>query len=271
MLKTLLPLICIFFTNIYSQTDLQDSFNEQAFFENLKSSYYSLESTHTKNISFFVTNLTVESFCSKEWKNPEIFPLQLIWLSPNRLFISQQGVPALSDSSKIVYSKLVNDLKNQIMNMLFSLKTFYFADIYNSIPENYQLNKKENLIQIKFSSTVQEDSTLYEYYFGLNGLCVKIISLTPAKNLKVEIYPNFKISKTKWIIEGWQVKIYNNNEIQTGYVVEMNYREKSGIWIPTDIVINVQRKEEEGKTFSEDLKFRNALFNQPMQYLEKAQ
>ena len=64
--------------NVYSQNN---SFDEKTFFENIRTSYYSLESTDTKNISVLVTNLATESFAKQEWKNPEIFPLQLMWLS----------------------------------------------------------------------------------------------------------------------------------------------------------------------------------------------
>ena len=253
-------------SNVFCQTNI---FDEQTFFENIQSSYYSLESTKTKNISVLLTNVTTETFAGKVWNNPEIFPLQLIWLSPDRLFISQQGVPSLSDSLKVVYSNLVNNLKSQITDILFDLKRFYFSDIYNSISENYLLNHKEDVVQIKFSSILQTDTTFYEYYFGLNGLCLKIISYTPSKNLKIETIPHFKISKTRWIISGWEVQMYTKDVIQTGYSIDINYKDKKNIWILSEIILSVQRKNTVGKTFNEVLKFRNFLFDQSLHYLEQ--
>ena len=251
--------------NVYSQNN---SFDEKTFFENIRTSYYSLESTDTKNISVLVTNLATESFAKQEWKNPEIFPLQLMWLSPDRLFLSQQGVPSLTDSSKKMYTNLVSNLNSQIADILFDLKRFYFSDIYNNISENYKLLNKEEIVQVTFNYIINTDTTYYEYYFGLNGQCLRIVSFTPSTNLKVETVPYFKTSKTKWIIAGWEVKMYTNNEISTGYFVEINFKEKEDIWIPSEIIFSVQRKSAVGKTFNEVLKFRNFLFNQSLQYIE---
>ena len=33
-------------------------------------------------------------------------------------------------------------------------------------------------------------------------------------------------SKTKWIIGGWEVKMYSDNEVNTGYFVEIKFKEK---------------------------------------------
>jgi len=251
---------------IYSQNV---SFDEKTFFENLRTSYYSLESTDIKNISTLVTNLTTESFAKQEWKNPEIFPLQLIWLSPDRLFLSQQGVPSLRDSSKEKYSTLVNNLKAQITDILFDFKRFYFSDIYSNISENYRAVSSEDIVQVTFHSVINTDTTYHEYFFGLNGLCLRIVTFTPSTNVTIETIPYFKTSKTKWIISGWEVKMYSNNEINTGYFVELKFKEKENIWIPSEIVLSVQRKREIGKTFNEVLMFRNFLFNQSLHYIEQ--
>jgi hypothetical protein len=245
------------------------SFDEKQFFENLKTSYYSLQSTNTQNISVLITNLATESFAEQQWKNPEIFPLQLMWLSPNRLFVSQKGVPALTDSATKAYGNLVDNLKSQITDILFDLKRFYFSDIYNNIPEAYKIVNKNDVVLITFNSLINDDTTHYEYYFGLNGLCLNIISLTPSKHLKIETTPYFKTSKTKWITGGWEVKMYTENEVTTGYFVELKFKDKQNIWIPAEVILTVQRKSDLGKTYNEVLKFRNFLFNQPLHFIEQ--
>lgn len=244
-------------------------FDEKLFFENIKTSYYSLESTNTKNISVLLTNFETESFAKQEWKNPEIFPLQLMWLSPDRMFLSQQGVPSLTDSSKKRYTALVNNLKSQITDILFDLKRFYFSDIYTNISEKYNVLNKEDVVQVTFSSIIDADTTYFEYYFGLNGLCLKIISFTPSSNIKVETIPYFETRKTKWIIGGWEVKMYSNNDIRTGYSVKLNFKDKKNIWIPAEIILSIQKKSALGKTFNEVIKFRNFLFNQSLHYIEQ--
>jgi len=265
-------LIAVVFFNIcqvLAQTDSVNSFDEKKFFENLKTSYYSLQATDTKNITVLLTNISTEEFAMREWKNPEIFPLQLMWLSPDRLFLSQQGAPTLSDSSQKVYTDLVNSLKSQITDILFDLKRFYFSDIYNFISEDYEVINKKDVVKVTFNSVVNTDTTYFQYFFGLNGLCLKILSFTPSQNLTVEVNPSFKTSKTKWIIAGWEVKMHRNNEISTGYFAELKFKEKENIWFPSEIILTVQRKTELGKTFNEVLKFRNLLLNQSLQYIDQ--
>lgn len=254
---------------VYGQTDSTNSFDEKMFFENLKTSYYSLNAANIKNITVLLTNISTEEFAKREWKNSEIFPLQLMWLSPDRLFLSQQGVPSLSDSSQKVYTSLVDDLKSQITDILFDLNRFYFSDIYNFISEDYNVENKKDVVKVTFNSVVNTDTTYYQYFFGLNGLCLKILSYEPSKNLTIETNPYFKTSKTKWIVGGWQVKMHSNKEISTGYFAELKFKEKKNIWFPTEIILTVQRKTELGKTFSEVLKFRNLLFNQSLQYIDQ--
>ena len=100
-------------------------------------------------------------------------------------------------------------------------------------------------------------------------MCLKIISYTPSKNLKIETIPHFKISKTRWIISGWEVQMYTKDVIQTGYSIDINYKDKKNIWILSEIILSVQRKNTVGKTFNEVLKFRNFLFDQSLHYLEQ--
>ena len=251
---------------LYGQTN---AFDEKSFFENMKASYYSLQSTPAQNISVLLTNHSIESFAKQEWKNPEIFPLQLIWLSPDRLFLSQLGVPSLTDSSKVIYTTEVNNLKSQFMDILFDLKRFYFSDIYTNISKNYKVVNKKDVVMVTFNTITNSDTIRFEYFFGLNGLCLKINSYSPSKNLKVETIPHFNTSKTKWIIGSWEVKMYTENEINTGYFVDINFKEKESILIPSEITLSVQRKTDIGKTFNEILKFRNFLFDQSLQYIEQ--
>ena len=141
-------IIFLFFTIF--QVNAQKSIDEKQFFKNMDKSYYSLAATNLSNFTALVTNLSVEKFGLDNWKNDEIFPLQLIWSSPNRIFISEQGVPSLSDSLKNTYLVKISSLKLQIQDILLNLRKFYFNGIYQSISENYILKHAEEVVSIEF-------------------------------------------------------------------------------------------------------------------------
>jgi len=254
----------------YSSLTGQDTtFNEKDFFKQIEESYYSLSKTKINNFTALLTNYSTEDFAEKQWKNSEIFPLQLIWLSTNRVFLSEQGVPALSDSAKAKYNQMVLDLKEQITGILFDLKRFYLKGLYNSISSDYRLRSVSDLVEIKFLSIANSDTTYYTYYLGKNGLCFKIVTENPGDNTKVETYPHFRIVKTKWLISDWEVQINRDNKIETGIVVNFNSKIIDGEWAPSEIVIAVQHADRPGETFTDVIKFRNFLSNQPLQIIEQ--
>ncbi len=242
-------------------------FKEQQFFEKLQNSYYYLESTKTKNFTALLTNSATEQFAKTNWKNSEIFPLQVIWFAPNRIFLSEKGVPALNDSLKNIYSQHIQNLKIKVQDLLINLRQFYFNGFYNSISENYQILQSNDLVNLKFEKVSKSDTVKYAYQFGLNGLCLKITATSESDGTIVETIPVFKIVKTQWLIVGWSVKVIKNDVIQSGYAVSLKNSQAGKIWVPIEIIISVQDVNHLGKTFSDVLKIRNYLFDQSLQIM----
>jgi len=263
----LITLVFIINGNLFSQETL---FEEQLFFKKMEQSYYTLEATNINNFTVLLTNSRTETFAKNNWNNSEVFPLQLIWLSSNRVFLAEQGVPSLNDSTKKIYTPLVSDLKKQVTGVLYDLKRFYFNGIYKSISQEYSIRKINDLVELKFAAVNETDSTYFTYYFGENGLCLKIVAETPAKKIKIETYPHFKIVKTKWLVTGWEVQMSRNSIIETGFIVNLKSKFYNENWVPTEMLITVQQSKSLGTTFTDEIKFRNFLFNQPLQYIQQA-
>ena len=129
----------------FISTGLSQTFqlDEKEFFENIQSSYYSLNNSGINNFTCLVSNSTLEDFAKNNWDNPEVFPLQFIWIKPDRVFLSQQGVPALNDTSQEVFNSKLSDLKQQVKAVLLDLQRFYFTGIYSSISDDYILPRMD--------------------------------------------------------------------------------------------------------------------------------
>ena len=166
-LKTIF-LVSYFFSTI-SLSAQNEIFNEQDFFNSLNNSYYKLSDTGLKNLTASVTSMKMEMFSEKEWANTEIFPIQLIWLKPDRIFLSQQGVPEISGEKYKEYQEIVNGLKMQLTGILLDLQRFYLSGIYESIPPEYVLKTSEDAVQVSFSSKDNVGVTKVKYLFGYNG------------------------------------------------------------------------------------------------------
>ena len=243
------------------------SFDEKAFFDNLKTSYYTLGSQGIKNFVALVTSSKMETFAQENWENKEIFPLQLIWFNPSKLYISQRGVPKIKEGKYKEYQDLVNALKTQLKGILTDLERFYFDGIYNSIQGDYVLKHNEKEVQITQTQNASNVITKIKYLFGYNGLCLYNEIVYPQENKTISIYPRFKIVKNKWLCQGWTVQTFVGDEVESGFNITIDNGFTNQVWVPLSILIEVQKAELKGKTFYDEIKLRNYLFNQSIQFV----
>lgn len=239
-------------------------FDEKAFFNSLNTNYYILNETGVNNYTALVSNIPSQRFSLKQWKTKDVFPLQMIWIKPNQVYLSQLGVKKLSTEAEKEYAEIVNDIKKQLKGLLFDYKRFYLNGLYNMISDTYQLQTQKDFVIINELSVVNTDTVYTQYIFGKNGLCLRVENYVPHLKQKVITTPKFEVIKTKWLCKGWKVQILQNDAVKSGFIVELNMKYYKNIWIPESMTINVQKAEEKGKTFADQLLFRNYLFNQSL-------
>lgn len=254
--------IVIIFSLSHAQ---QKTFDEKAFFSSLKDSYYILSEQDIENFTALVTSYKMEKLAKNLWQNEEIFPLQLIWFTPDKIFISQRGVPAIPDDSVAIYQQTVGGLKQQLKGLLLDLQRFYLVGIYESIGQDYRIRMQHQIVEVQFGFSSAGDTTNVKYFFGRNGLCLRIEVSYPGQNRQIHIFPEFRLIKTKWLCTGWTVQNYMNNQIESGFQVQITNKLVNNIWVPTDIIIGVQKADMPGNTFFDRLRLRNHLFNQSIQ------
>lgn len=260
--------IALIFLVTNSQLKAQQvSFNEQEFFNHLSDSYYTLSGTGSKNFVALVTSLKMETLAEELWKNKEIFPLQLIWFNPNKIYISQKGVPKIPKDKYKEYQEVVNGLKMQLKGVLLDLQRFYLMGLYNSISGDYILKHNEEAVQITQVQTSGDTEIRSKYLFGLNGLCLFNEIVYPSEKKVITIEPHFKTVKSKWLCTGWKVQTVINGEVNSGFDLVIDNVFVNNVWVPAQINIEVQKADAKGKTFFDQIKLKNYLFNQPVQLM----
>ena len=255
------------FSIVFSQ---EDAFNEQEFFKSIKDSYYTLKGTESQNFTALVTSLKMEKFSEVNWENKEVFPLQLIWFAPDKLYLSQQGVPTIKDNKYKEYQEIVDGLKQQMRGILVDLQRFYIVGLFESISNNYSLEHDNEVVWISYNSGSIEIEVPVKITMGKNGLCLKIEISYPAENKQIVIYPSFKTVKTKWLCDGWSVQTIINGEVESGFILELVNDLVGNIWVPTQINIGVQKSDDPGNTYYDLIKLKNFLFNQSIELLNRS-
>lgn len=265
MLKSIF-IIILFIIPISAQ---ETPFDEQAFFKNIKESYYTLNDTELKNFTTLVTSLKMEKFAEEQWKNKEVFPLQLIWFKPDRLYLSQQGVPTIPQDKYKEYQEIVDGLKQQMKGILVDLQRFYITGIYETISDKYTIKLDKDVVLISYNAGNEENQIPVNYIMGINGLCLKIDISYPKEKKQILIYPSFKTIKTKWLCDGWSVQTVINGEVESGFILELVNSQVENVWVPIQINLGVQKSDERGNTYYDIIKMRNYLFNQSIELLNE--
>lgn len=262
-LLTLLFLLLLLPEALFSQ---KPAFNERDFFNRIQTSYYNLSTTKAKNFIALVTSATTEQLAKELWNNPETFPLQLIWFNPNKLYLSQRGVPKIPEERKEEYEQALLGLKKQLRGILIDLQRFYLNGIYESIPPEYVLQHNEEAVQLTFNAGKDSLFTKIKYLFGENGLLILIQIDYPQTQKEIVIYPRFKTVKTKWLCTGWSVQNYMAGSIESGFDITITSRLEKGLWVPASLLIEVQKAETKERKYYEEIKFKNFLFNQSIEF-----
>jgi len=243
------------------------TFDEKAFFNQLRDSYYTLSATGSRNFVALVTSLKMETLAQELWKNKEVFPLQLIWFNPNKIYISQKGVPKIPKGKYKEYQQVVNGLKMQLKGVLLDLQRFYLQGLYNSIAGDYTIQHNEKAVQITQIQKEGDSEIKSKYLFGLNGLCLYNEIVYPKERKVITIEPHFKTVKSKWLCTGWKVQTVIDGEVNSGFNLVIENVFVNNVWVPSRIIIEVQKAEAKGKTFFDEIKLKNYLFNQSIQLM----
>jgi hypothetical protein len=247
----------------------QDSLMQDRFIKKINASYLLLANTGVKNFTATVSSLKMDKFCKENWGDKQIFPLQLIWISPERIYLSQLGVPALSQEKTIEYQVLLDGLKQQMKGILLDLVRFYITGINPGFGQDYKLRNNEEAVQITFKSGNEESPSNVKYLFGLNGLCLLNEINYTKENKIITIYPKFMTKDNKWLCQGWTVQTIIGGQVQNGYKLDISYAKMSEIWAPIELNINVQITEKPGATYYDQIQIKNYMFNQALQFNEQ--
>ena len=245
------------------------NFDEKQFFKSVKESYYTLADQDINNFTALVTSFKMEKFSEENWENKEIFPLQLIWFKPDKVYLSQQGVPTIKDNRYKDFQEIVDGLKQQLRGILVDLQRFYITGLFENIPDSYKILNDDQYVWISYDAGTPEQKVPVLFTMGINGLCLKIEIAYPEENKKIFIYPSFRTIKTKWLCEGWSVQTMVEDEVISGFVLNFMHGEVGNIWFPTEINIAVQRADDPGNTYYDVIKFRNYLLNQSLELIER--
>jgi hypothetical protein len=233
------------------------------FFERLKTIYYSLNKTDIKNFSALIKSSVFEKEFDNYFAEKDLFPLELIWIKPDKYYYIKKPLPSLIDTSKtgIIDTKIM-EMRQELGGIFLNWQRFVAGSIYETIPKIYDLEElaDKNIISYKSDETHE-----VRLFFGKNGLCLKIINTDVAKEQTIYTYPGYSYVNNRWLCTGWQVQIEDKGEITSGFVISLKSRKVNDFFLPDRIILNVQTTDKKNLVFERIYDFKNVMVNREFQ------
>jgi hypothetical protein len=243
-------------------------FNESEFIYRVNTIYHSLQSTDLDNVSFWVTSTFFIEQTQNNFKE-EIFPLEIIWKNPDRLYYIQRAIPEINDpEDQNRVRQLQRDLQQELKGVFVDWLRFYAGKILQDLPDSYLLTTEQDSVFIQYEKYEQDRYVKVKMIFGLNGLCVKIITHYSDNGETIYVYPGYQLVEDRWLLKNWTVQIYKSGIVKGGFSIKQDTRKIEKYWIPHRIVMQLQKKGIEDKQFMRDYKIRNIVLNKDVKIMK---
>jgi hypothetical protein len=239
-----------------------------AFFQKVNSLYYTVESSGLQNFSMWVTSdYFRENIDSLHLL--EDYPLEIIWIKPNRISFIKRPLSITSDTSKSrLIGKWQMEMYQELKGLLIDWQRFYGGGILDDLPPHYTLAVRQDTVLIRYQATEQGKKMEVCHYFGKNGLSLKLRFIYVDSGDEIHIYPVFDYLGAKWLCIGWEVQLLKNNEVSSGFIVQVFSAKTDGYWLPKKIIMQLQTRQNDTIIFKREYDIVNVMIDRPLKYME---
>jgi hypothetical protein len=238
------------------------------FFQRVNSLYYTVESCGLQNFSMWVTSDFFRENIDSAASTQE-YPWEIIWVRPNKIFFIKRPLFLTGDSTKFhLAQKLQLEMQQELKGLIIDWQRFYGGSILADLPPHYNLIALQDTILLKYESREQDKKMDVCQYFGQNGVCLKVRFKYVDSGQEIYIYPVFNYIDIKWLCSGWQVQMLENNEVSSGFIVQIFSEKINTCWLPKKIIMQLQTKKTPAIIFKREYEISNIITNRSIKVVE---
>jgi hypothetical protein len=213
------------------------------------------------------SNIFLEA--SKDISEEEIYPLELIWKNPDLLYYIRRPLPnAGTDEKQKEIQQHQMDMIKELQGLLVDWQRFFAGNIFDGLPETHLITPKDDSVFVEYEQFEEGKNVKTKMIFGLNGLCLKVITNYFHKNEVITVFPRYTMVNNKWICNYWKVQIMINQQVDSGFELALKSRKVEDYWIPQRLVLQLQKRGINNTLFMRDYKFRNVVLNKDLKILK---
>ncbi len=231
--------------------------------------YYSFASqvSSVENFSCLITSTPYITFIQSLADSQYFYPLKFLWQRSGKAYFILQPLP-----------KVENDQRREILIQAQQLKRL-FRGIFLDW-QKYSLVSpvgfySDHATFVDFGDTV----AIEDYYsdamqnvrtrrlFSRSGLLLK--DEWDNGDFRIVNLPVWQTVNNKWVCVGWQSQIYKGGQITSGMEISLQLANIEGIWLPYQIDILAQSRENPNEQVLTRVFLKNYRLNEPIEVVQQ--
>ncbi len=268
MVKQLLGWIFLFILVLNSSGNLLAQRAQIESFRNEVEGFYDYAAkADIENFSCLLTSTPYIAFIKQMADSQYFYPLKFLWQKSGKAYFILQPLP-----------KVDNDKRREILIQAQQLKRL-FRGIYLDW-QKYSLFSPVGMYSPKATFIDYGDTVAIEDYYTDATQNVRTRRLFSKAGLLLKDewdngdyhiinLPVWQTVKNKWVCVGWRSQIYNQGQISSGMEVNLQLINLDGIWLPYQIDILAQSKDNPTEQVLTSLYLKNYFFNEKIEVVKR--
>lgn len=232
--------------------------------------YHFMDTAGVQNFTFKITTAGYINFIQPHADSTFYYPLKVIWFADGRTYYEIQPFPQLSDSLRKQLLRNAQALKNLWSFVLPEFVKFLVRPPLFEMPDHASIAFGKDTVSVAVRLTENDKTIFYSETYTRGGQLGR--TLWQSGTEKVLKYPMYDEVDGKWLCMGWDIQVYNGNEIQSGVRVWVVYGRQNEKILPEQLNMVIQRRDENGKPIQNNyvLFVKDFAFNQDIQIVSAA-
>ncbi len=247
---------------------IQVGFSQQELsnFQNQITPYYhTIAGPEVQNFTFKITTAGYINFIKPHADSTFYYPLKVIWFNNGKTYYEIQPFPTLSDSLRKQLLRNAQALKNLWSFVLPEFVKFLVHPPLHDMPEDASISFGKDTVGVTIRFAEDTQKIFYSETFTRGGQLGRTLWQSGAE--KVIKYPMFDEVNGKWLCMGWDIQVYQNENVQSGVRVWVVHGRQNERILPEQLNLVIQRRDENGKALQNNyvLFVKDFAFNQDIQ------
>ncbi len=231
--------------------------------------YYSFASqvSSVENFSCLITSTPYITFIQSIADSQYFYPLKFLWQRNGKAYFILQPLPKVDNDQRREILIQAQQLKRLFRGIFLDWQKYSLVSPVGIYSDHATYVDYGDTVAIEdyYSDAMQNVRT--RRLFSKAGLLLK--DEWDNGDFRIVNLPVWQTVNNKWVCVGWQSQIYKDGQISSGMEISLQLANIDGIWLPYQIDILAQSRENPNEQVLTSLFLKNYQFNEKIEVVQQ--